>query len=322
MADDATIDPHARAVLDELASAARPMAADEGEWLAGYRAELDRVVAMQGEAPPITGAMRPVPLPGGGTIALRVCRPDGGAGRRPTALFIHGGGFVAGSLAAYDIPLRWLALRSGWQVAAVDYRLAPEHPFPAAVHDCAAALMVLLTEPDVEAGRLAVIGDSAGGCLAAVTARRARDAGLPLALQVLLYPNTDLRPAAALPAGTAYPSRAEHDGVVIRMDELHRCLDLYCGATDRTLPDVSPLLAPDLAGLCPALVVTNGHDPLRDEGEAYARRLREAGVPVEAERVDGMIHSALQRGARLAHGDALITRVAARLRAVGTPAAP
>ncbi len=320
MIDAPRIDPQARSVLDQLAAGAAPMAADAGEWLAGYRAELEKVVAMQGAAPPIAGATRRVPLPDGGAIALRVYRPDDAAGRRPTALFIHGGGFVAGSLAAYDIPLRWLALRSGWQVAAIDYRLAPEHPFPAAVGDCAAALMVLLTEPDVEAGRIAVIGDSAGGCLAAVIARRARDAGLSLALQVLLYPNTDLRPSAELPEGTSYPSRADYDGAVIRMDELRRSLDLYCGTADRTLPDVSPLLAPDLAGLCPALVVTNEVDPLRDEGEAYARRLRAAGVPVEAERVEGMIHSALQRGARIARGDALITRVAERLRAAGPTA--
>ncbi len=316
------IDPQARAVLDELAAEAGPMPTDEAEWLAGYRAELapGAITAMQGAAPPITGATRRVPLPDGETMALRVYRPDRDAGPRPTALYIHGGGFIAGSLDAYDVPLRHLALRSGWQVAAIDYRLAPEHPFPAAVHDCAAALMVLLTERDVEAGRIAVIGDSAGGCLAAVTARRARDAGLPLALQVLLYPNTDLRRTDDLPEGTAHPSRAAYDGVVVRLDELYRGLDLYCGGVDRTLPDVSPLLAPDLAGLCPALVVSAEHDPLRDEGEAYARRLREAGVPVELERMEGMIHSVFQRGARIARGDALITRVAERLRAVAAPA--
>ncbi len=270
MVATARIDLQAQAVLDDVAAGAAPMASDEGEWLADYRAELESVVAMQGEAPPIAGATRRVPLPDGGSIALRVYRPDSGSGRRPPALFIHGGGFVAGSLAGYDIPLRHLALRSGWQVAAIDYRLAPEHLFPAAVHDCAAALMVLLTEPDVEAGRMAVIGDSAGGCLAAVTARRARDAGLPLALQVLLYPNMDLRPTKALPEGTSYPSRAAYDGTIVRMDELYRSLDLYCGAVNRTLPDVSPLLAPDLARLCPALLVTSEIDPLRDEGEAYA----------------------------------------------------
>ncbi len=319
MAGTTEIDPRAQAVLDEIAATAGPMPADQAEWLATYRGDPAAIVAMQGPAPPITGTTWRVPLPDGGTIPLRVYRPDREAGPRPTALYIHGGGFIAGALASYDIPLRHLALRSGWQVAAIDYRLAPEHPFPAAVHDCAAALMVLLTEPDVEAGRIAVIGDSAGGCLAAVTARRARDAGLPLVLQVLLYPNADLRRSDDLPGGTAYPSRAAYDGAIVRLDELYRGLDLYCGAADRTLPDVSPLLAPDLAGLCPALVVTNEVDPLRDEGEAYAARLREAGVPVEAERMDGMIHGAIQRGARIARGDALITRVADRLRAAGAP---
>lgn len=301
-----TLDFQAKAVLDELAAKAEPMPADEGAWLRGYRKELDAITAMQGPAPDCDVVQREV-----GGRELRLYRP-GGERPSPTLLFIHGGGFVGGSLEGYDIPLRHLARRSGWQVAAVDYRLAPEHPFPAAPEDCFAALIALHDDPALGAAGqpLAIGGDSAGGLLATVMAMRARDAGLPLALQVLLYPNTDLRP------GPHHPSRVAHDGVVIRVDELYRSLDLYLGPADRTVAHVSPLLAEDLRGLCPALLVTNEIDPLRDEAEAYGERLREAGVSVEAIRLPGMIHSCLQRGARIDAGDALITLVAERLRRV------
>ncbi len=302
------LDPQAAAVLAELAAQAKPMPSDDQAWLRGYRAELDEVVAMQGPAPAAAVADRWV-----GALRLRCYRSEGSdtwSTVRPTVLYIHGGGFVAGSLDGYDIPLRHLALRSGWQVAAVDYRLAPEHPHPAAQEDCMAALRDLFAggAACADPRRIAVAGDSAGGALAALTAHGARAAGLPLRAQVLLYPNADLRDAAD------DASRAEHDGKVVRLDELRRSLALYAGTADRTA--LSPLLAADLAGLCPALVVTCECDPLRDEGERYAARLRQAGVAVEAERLGGMIHSVLQRGARVAAGDGLITRVAARLRAI------
>ena len=302
------IDPQAEAVLDELGAGAKAMPVDQGKWLKGYRDELDAIVAMQGPVPACDVATRTI-ASAGQTIGLRLYRA-GGAQPLPTLLFIHGGGFVAGSLKGYDIPLRHLALRSGWQIAAVDYRLAPEHPYPAAPDDCLAALRDLLDDPTVDRRRIAVCGDSAGGLLAAVTARRARDAGLPLVLQMLLYPNTDLR------EGTAHASRAAFDGLIVRIDELYRSLDLYCGDADRTAADLSPLLTPDLGALCPALIVTNEYDPLRDEAEAYGERLRAVGVSVDAERLDGMVHSVLQRGARIATGDRLITRLADALSAI------
>ena len=310
------LDPQAKAVLDELAATSEPMAADEREWLEGYRRDLDAVTTMQGPAPACETVERQT-TDGDVHVALRLYRP-GGETPRPTLLFVHGGGFVAGSLEGYDVPLRWLALRSGWQVAAVDYRLAPEHPYPAAPDDCLVALRALDDDPALgtEGAPLAVGGDSAGGLLATVTARRARDGGVPLALQVLLYPNADLRP------GSHHASREEHDGAVVRIDELYRSLDAYLGAANRTSGYVSPLLAPDLRGLCPALLVTNEIDPLRDEAEAYGARLRDAGVPVEAIRLPGMIHGALQRGARIDAGDALITMLADRLRRIGANARP
>ncbi|MBC7799265.1 MAG: alpha/beta hydrolase [Gemmatimonadaceae bacterium] len=296
------IDPQADTLLQTMRANARAMPDDTAEWLRGYRAQLDGLPQFQGPAPDIDV----VDTTGPGGIVLRAYRPRPGV--LPTVLFCHGGGFVAGTLRGYDIPLRWLALRSGWQVVAVDYRVAPEHPYPAGPDDCRAALRFLGDGGlGADAGRLSVAGDSAGGLLATLLAREAGD--LRLALQVLLYPNTDLR------QDTPHASRPEFDGTVIRLPELYRSLALYLGATDRTRPDVSPLLAPDLSGLCPALLITNEHDPLRDEAEAYGARLRDAGVPVEHERMPGMIHGALQYGAVVDAGDRLITRVADALRA-------
>lgn len=305
------MDPQAKAVVDEMLAESKPMSPDDRVWLEAYRQQLDDVVAMQGAAPTMT-IVECRSLTNASATALRLYRSTE-HGPWPTLLFIHGGGFVGGSLSAYDIPLRWLALRSGWQIAAIDYRLAPEHPFPAAPDDCAAALNSLFDDPALGADprRIAIGGDSAGGLLTTVTARRARDAGLRLALQVLLYPNTDLR------EGNLHASRHQFDGIIVRVDELYRSLGLYLGTTDRAHPDVSPLLADDLSGLCPALLVTNEYDPLRDEGEAYGARLANAGVRVEAQRIDGMIHTALQRAARIDEGDALITRIAAALKAAG-----
>ena len=293
------MDADAAALVRTMQAGAQPMPADTGAWLAQYRAQLDGLTRFQGPAPDIVVQE---------AAGARIYRPPGPA-PRPTLLFMHGGGFVAGTLRAYDVPLRSLALRSGWQVMAVDYRLAPEHPYPAAPEDGWAALRFLAGGgAEADAARLAVGGDSAGGLLATVLARRARAAGIPLRFQALLYPNTDLRP------GPHHASRTEYDGVVIRMDELYRSLDLYMSGADRTAADASPLLSPDLAGLCPAWLVTNEIDPLRDEAEAYGQRLRDAGVSVRQEREAGMVHGALQYGAVVAAGDRLITRFADALR--------
>lgn len=303
------IDPHAAKVVAVLQADAKPMPADQDEWLAGYRADVDRFVRFQGPPPDVAVRDTTIDCPGG-PLKLRVYGEDPTA---PVALYCHGGGFVAGSLSGYDTPLRWLAIRSGWQVYAVDYRLAPESPYPAAVEECLAALV------HIAAGApkcLAVIGDSAGGLLAAVLARHARDRSIDLALQVLLYPNADLREAPS------YPSRVDHDGVLIRVDELYRSLALYAAGADRSDPDLSPVCAGDLARLCPAFVVTNEFDPLRDEGELYARLLGDAGVGVVHERLPGMIHAGLQLAAAIPAGDALITRVAEHLKQAAARRAP
>ncbi len=301
------IDPQARAVLRNMQVQAKPMQDDENDWLRGYRAQLDTLPRLQGPPPELEIVETTCPGPGA-LIRLRAYRP---IQHKPlaTVLFCHGGGFVAGTLHGYDVPLRWLALRSGWQVVAVDYRLAPEHPYPAAPEDCMAALRYLAAGGvNADPMRLVVAGDSAGGLLATVLARRARDEKLSLRLQVLLYPNTDLREDAH------YASRVAFDGTVIRIDELYRSLRLYLGRCDRRHPDVSPMLAPDLDGLCPALLFTNECDPLRDEAERYADRLKDAGVPVAFQRLPGMVHGVLQMAAALDAGDALITCIAEALR--------
>ncbi len=295
------IDPAAQTILDAMHSTAHPMPDDTDTWLAGYRAKLEALRQWQGPPPPADIHHGP---------GRRVYRPRG-AGPFATLLFCHGGGFVGGTLHSYDIPLRWLVLQSGWQVVAVEYRLAPEHPYPAALDDCSNALFDLTRgDHDADPERLAVMGDSAGGLLAAVLARHARDAGIALVQQILLYPNTDLRPHAP------YVSRAEWDGTVVQLAELYRSLDLYLGTTDRTTPDVSPIFA-DLTGLCPALLITNECDPLRDEAEAYAEQLRRAGVATLHERLPGMIHGVLQYAGTVPAGEGLITRVAQALGAAG-----
>jgi acetyl esterase len=219
-------------------------------------------------------------LPGAtGPLPARVYRPEG-SGPVPTVLFIHGGGFVIGDIDTHDNQCRTICRDVGAVVLSVGYRLAPEAPFPAAVEDCVAALSWTaehISELGDDPGRLAIAGDSAGGNLAAVTALHARDAGGPaLAAQLLIYPGTDFR------EGTRYPSRAAED---MRWFSGH-----YVGGADPEDPRLSPIASDSLAGLPPAVLVTAEFDPLRDEGEAYARALEQAGVPVTHMRYDGLIH--------------------------------
>jgi acetyl esterase len=219
--------------------------------------------------------------------------PDGGSGRPPVLVYYHGGGWSLGSLATYDSICRALTRGSGALVVSVDYRLAPEHPFPAAVEDAHLALeWVARNAADLggDARRLAVAGDSAGGNLATVVARRARQERLPVIFQALIYPSTQL-------VRTDFPSYREYGEdfwLTTRAVEAFRGFYL----PDPRLwshPDASPLLAPDeaLRGLPPALVWSAGCDPLRDEGKAYADRLAALGVEVEYRLEPEMIHACL-----------------------------
>ena len=236
---------------------------------------------------------RAVSIPGPtGVIPARHYRPTAGGNPAPLLVFYHGGGWVFGDLDTHDSACRLICRDAGIHVLAVDYRLAPEHQAPAAVDDAYAAYR-WAREQAVDLGadprRVAVGGDSAGGNLAAVVTRLVRDAGDPLpALQWLIYPVTDLR-------GQTRSRTLLGEGFLLTKHDIDWFQDNYVKGSglDFADPLVSPLLAPDLSGLSPALVVTAGFDPLRDEGEQYADRLREAGVAVDYRRMPSMIHAFL-----------------------------
>jgi acetyl esterase len=235
-------------------------------------------------------------------LPARLYVPRGAPAPAPLLVYFHGGGWVIGSPATHDGACRLLAHGAAVRVLSVDYRLAPEHRFPAAADDAFAAFRwaagnaaALGADPDA----IAVGGDSAGGNLAAVTARRARDAGGPQpAFQLLVYPATDFsrprRPSAALFG----------QGYLLTTDRMDWFEDHYVPAEeDKRSPDASPLLAENLRGLAPAHVATAAADPLRDEGEAYAARLRKAGVPVSLYRhphLHGFLNMTASRSARRA----------------------
>jgi acetyl esterase len=238
-------------------------------------------------APTPVDAVRDRSIAGpGGDLKLRIYR-SGSSGALPLLLFMHGGGFVLGNLDSHDEMARILTANTGCVTVAVDYRLAPEHPFPAAVDDCFAALnwaAANAQELGVDAGRLVVIGDSAGGNLAAVTALRARDEKGPgLTGQVLLYPSVNLTaPMLPAPDGEFYilspQTRKFFNGAYLR-DPAHA-----------SLPYVSPGLADDLRGLPPTLLITAEYDPLCSQGATLAARLQQAGVDTLLTRYDGAIH--------------------------------
>ncbi|GAA4574269.1 alpha/beta hydrolase [Planotetraspora kaengkrachanensis] len=249
-----------------------------------------------------------------GELPVRLYRPA--AGPLPLVVFLHGGMWTIGDLESHDRACRRLAAAAEVAVLAVDVRRAPEHPWPAAVDDAVAAVLWADRHRD-RMGALgvpAVAGDSSGGNLAALACMRLRDEGGPTPLaQILIYPNTDLTLSqpSVLEKGTGWGLDADAVawGAEMWVPE---------GAM-RADPRVSPLHAPDLGGLPPALVVTAEHDPLRDEGDAYARRLTAAGVPVrhhcEAKMVHGFLTLDAVSPAAAAAGDRLFTRVAELLHA-------
>lgn len=219
-----------------------------------------------------------------GPRAARIYRPDVD-GTVPTILFIHGGGFVIGDIDTHDDQARMLCKQVGAVVFSIDYRLAPENPFPAGYLDAIAALRHVVEAVDQlggDPGRIAVAGDSAGGNLSAAVAIAARDEGLTLKAQLLLYPGVDF-------TETEYASRVQNaEGYFLTADDMLWFREQY--NVDPADTRGSVLAHEDHTGLAPALVVTAEYDPLRDEGELYATVLEKAGVPVIAKRFDGMIH--------------------------------
>jgi acetyl esterase len=223
-----------------------------------------------------------------GPIPVRVYRASANIDPLPVLVYYHGGGWVIGDLETHDGVCRQLAVDVGCIIVAVDYRRAPEHKFPAAADDAVAAFRWVAehaAELGGDAARIAVAGDSAGGNLAAVVAQGARDSGGPQpCYQVLIYPVTDLRAESR-----SYETFA--DGFILTRDLMHWFRAHYLSSEkERTDPRASPLLASDLSRLPPAFIMTAGFDPLRDEGRAYAERLREAGNSVTYRCYDGLIH--------------------------------
>ncbi len=255
--------------------------------------ELRRVYAAQRARlqPPRPEIARVVELsiPGrDGEVAARLYWPRDDGASRPLTIYFHGGGWVVGSLDGYDTTCRRLALKADSVVVSVEYRLAPENPFPAALHDAWDATLWCVAEAARLGGdprRVVVSGDSAGGTLAAVVALMARDAGAPaIALQTLIYPVVDLTRET-----DSHVRNAE--GYMLTTAALRWFYDCY--VPDRAARAdwrASPLLCPSLAGVAPALVIAAEHDPLVDENAAYADRLRAAGVPVDHVVFPGMLH--------------------------------
>jgi len=309
-----TLDPQAKAFLAKLDELGAPRYGEQPTEVA-RRAMDDGAAGLFGPLEPVPFEDRTVPGPAG-PIPVRVYRPENASGA--ALVYFHGGGWVLGSVVSAHGVCATLARGSRCTVVSVDYRLAPEHPFPAAVDDAwAATTWVLEHGAELGApGPVAVGGDSAGGNLAAVVALRARDRQLPLAFQLLVYPVTDADLDTA-----SYRENAE--GYWLTRAGMEWFWDQYIPEGDRFHPDASPLRAEDVSGTAPALVITAEYDPLRDEGEAYARRLEEAGVPVTVSRYDGLIHAFFRTPAVIARArDALREASTALAAAAGAEPGP
>jgi len=259
--------------------------------------EMYRMMASALEPPAVAiGKIENTTMPGpAGPLKLRIYTPvaEGGAAL-PALVYFHGGGWVIGDLDTHDALCRTLANEAGARVIAVDYRLAPEHKFPGAADDCYAAVKWVeenASELGVDANRIAVAGDSAGGNLAAALCLVQREAGRPMpAFQMLIYPATDMRAVA--------PSHTTNgQGYMLTNDSIHWYRGNYIAdQADWSDWRASPLLASSHAGLPPALVLTAGFDPLRDEGLQYANALSAAGVPTQYVCFERQIHGFITMG--------------------------
>jgi acetyl esterase len=254
-----------------------------------------------------------------GDVAIRYYRPLGSKPdeRLPVMVFFHGGGWVIGDLDTHDVVCRTMSNAGAFAVISVDYRRGPEAKFPAAVDDAFAALKWTAQGAGgraIDAARIAVCGDSAGGNLAAVAAIMARDAGGPaLAFQGLIYPATNMNRDTQSHIDFAEGHLLTAKSQVWFQEQYLR------GPADRDDWRASPLLCDDLSGLAPALVLTAGHDPLRDEGEAYAERLEDAGVGAEYSCYDGQIHGFITMGKVIDEAEGALNEVAMAAQAAFEP---
>jgi acetyl esterase len=307
------LDPQARALIDLMvAKQVPPTHTMTPE--AARRFYRERRAFTQPDAPPVT-SVRELSAPGPhGPIPLRFYRPFGAdpAAVLPLLVYFHGGGWTIGDLDTHDVPCRLLANGAGCAVLSVDYRMGPEHRFPAAVDDCIAATRFAFAQADalgIDAARIAVGGDSAGGNLAAVVCIALHQAGEALpAFQLLIYPATDMRAVAPshVTNGQGYLLTAES----IAYYRGHYIADEAQWADWRA----SPLLAASLVGLPPALVLTAGFDPLRDEGRQYADALSAAGVFAQYVCFERQIHGFLPMGRVIAEANTAIDLCAGALR--------
>ena len=312
------VDSQLQAFLDQLQ--ALGAAAFETLSVEQARQGTAAVAGLRGDPEPV-GSVDNLAVPGpAGPIPIRVYTPER-EGRLPVLVYFHGGGWVLGDLESHDAVCRGLTNAANCLVVSVDYRLAPEHKFPAATEDAYTAIQWVAENAARLSGdpnRIAVGGDSAGGNLSAVVALMARDrGGPPLVYQLLIYPVTD----------SSFDTPSYHDnaqGYFLTLDSMRWFWNHYLRSeADRENPYAAPLRAKDLHGLPPALVVTAEFDPLRDEGEAYAARLRAAGVPAELQRYDGMTHGFFSMGAMVDQARAAMNDVGAKLQAAfAAPPAP
>ncbi len=279
------------------------------------RAERRRMAAVYAGPPVPVRSVQEKTIDATPPVRARHYAPPEAGGPHPLMIYFHGGGFTYGDLDTHDGICRMLCRHAGTHVLAIDYRLAPEHRFPAAVDDAYAALAWARENAaalGADPGRLAVGGDSAGGNLAAVLAQHAReDGGRDLALQLLIYPVTDF--SVKRPSHETFA-----EGFLLTQSEMDWFEANYLGEdpASKLDPRASPLLAEDLSGLAPAVVATAAFDPLRDEGEDYARALQAAGTPVIMRRFPGFIHAFVSAaGVSRACRDAVI-EIAGAARAV------
>ena len=283
------LDPQASRVLEEMEEAGFRLSTEMTPTeMRGYtiQTQQDGALAEVGRVED-----RVIRGPDGNDLPIRIFWPHGADedDRLPgVVVFFHGGGWVLGSIETHEPQVRSMVNRTGLVYVSVEYRLAPEDPYPAAVEDCYAAtcwVAANAAELGVDPTRLAVAGDSAGGNLAAVTTLVARDRGGPsIAFQLLVYPCCDMDPDAW------WSMAANADGPLLTRAVMQWFYDHYTGDADRTDPYMSPVHAASHAGLPPGLIVTAEYDPLCDEAEAYAAKLAAAGCDVTCKRYDGMFH--------------------------------
>ncbi len=306
-----TLDPDVLLVLEMIRMAGRPpfeqLTPNEAR-----EAYMKSRAVLQPDPEPVA-EVRALSAPGPlGDIPLRLYRPAGAGERAPGLVYYHGGGWLLGSLDSHDVVCRRFANAAGCVVVSVDYRMAPEHPFPAAVDDCAEATRFVIARAaslGIDPARIAVGGDSAGGNLAAVMALMARDGSLPpLAFQLLIYPATDM-------TMTTVSSQTIGPGVPLTSATMKWFIDYYMPpATDRADWRASPARAASVAGTAPALVLTAAADPLRDEGIDYARRLEREGVRVTAVHLSDQIHGFMSMGKVIRAADTAIDMMSAVLK--------